>query len=65
MGEWQTGAEGEVVRIVSKEIPGDIYLIKVNSFNDLVLSALDEWMYFLKNTELPNRFKVKELTQVE
>ncbi len=53
----------------SKNTPGDIYpeiyLIKVNNFNDLAVSTLDEWVYFLKNTELPNNFKAKGLTQVE
>ena len=53
----------------SKDTPGDIYpeiyLIKVNNFNDLAVSTLDEWVYFLKNTELPNNFKAKGLTQVE
>ena len=29
------------------------------------MSTLDEWVYFLKNTELPKNFKAKGLTQVE
>jgi len=53
----------------AKDTPGGIYpeifLIKVNNFNDLAVSTLDEWVYFLKNTELPKNFKAKGLTQVE
>ena len=47
------------------EIFPEIYLIKVNNFNDLAKNSLDEWVYFLKNTELPDNFKAKGLTQVE
>ena len=40
-----------------KLLPSDIfpeyYLIKVNNFNDIAKSTLDEWIFFLKNTKLP------------
>lgn len=53
----------------SKSIPADIYpeiyLIKVNNFNDLAVNTLDEWIYFLKNTALPTPFKAKGLTEVQ
>jgi len=52
-----------------KETPGDIYpeiyLLKVNNFNDVAKSSLDEWIYFLKNTKLPKNFKAKGLIEVE
>ena len=33
----------------------EIYLIKVNEFNDIAKNTLDEWIYFLKNSEIKKR----------
>jgi len=41
------------------------YLINVNNFDDVAKNTLDEWIYFLKHTELPERFKAKGLSAVE
>lgn len=42
-------------RNYSKTYPGElfpeVYLIKVNNFNDISKDTLDEWIYFLKHTE--------------
>jgi hypothetical protein len=55
-------------RDYSKTYPGElfpeVYLIKVNNFNDISKDTLDEWIYFLKHTELPEDFKAKGLTNV-
>ena len=46
-----------------KEKPRDIfpeyYIIKVNQFNDLAKDTLDEWIYFLKNSEIKEEFSAK------
>lgn len=50
-----------------KEIVSDIfpeyYLIKVNQFNDIAKNTLDEWVYFLKNSEVKDEFKAKGLKE--
>jgi predicted transposase/invertase (TIGR01784 family) len=47
------------------EIFPEIYLIKVNNFNDVSKTPLDEWIYFLKNTALPIDYSAKGLKEVE
>ena len=51
----------------SKEKVSDIfpeyYLIKVNQFNDNAKDTLDEWVYFLKNSEVKDNFKAKGLKE--
>lgn len=41
----------------------EYYLIKVNQFNDIAKDTLDEWIYFLKNSEVKNEFKAKGLKE--
>ncbi len=43
----------------------EIYLIKVNSFNDIAKDTLDEWIYFLKNSEIKKDFTAKGLKEAE
>ena len=45
------------------DIYPEIYLIKVNNFNDLSKDTLDEWIYFFKNSEIKKEFKAKGLQQ--
>ena len=45
------------------EIYPEIYLIKVNNFNDFAKDTLDEWIYFFKNSEIKKEFKAKGLQQ--
>lgn len=46
-----------------KVYPGDIYpeyyIIKVNNFNDVAKSPLDEWIYLFKNSAIKSNFKAK------
>ena len=46
-----------------KEYPSDIfpeyYIIKVNNFNDVAKSTLDEWIYLFKNSAIRSDFKAK------
>lgn len=39
----------------------EYYIIKVNQFNDVAKDTLDEWVYFLKNSEVKDEFKAKGL----
>ena len=47
----------------NKTYPGDIfpeyYIIKVNNFNNVAKSTLDEWIYLLKNSAIKSDFKAK------
>ena len=43
----------------------EYYLIKVNSFNDIVKDSLDEWIYFLKNEEIKEEFQAKGLKKAK
>ena len=51
----------------AKENVSDIfpeyYLLKVNQFNDIAKDTLDEWIYFLKNSEVKDEFKAKGLKE--
>lgn len=50
-----------------KETVSDIfpeyYLLKVNQFNDVAKDTLDEWIYFLKNSETKDGFKAKGINE--
>lgn len=39
------------------------YLIRVNQFDDIAKNTLDEWIYFLKNSEIKDEFTAKGLTE--
>ncbi len=51
-----------------KTYPSDIFpeiiLFKINKFDDIIRTSLDQCVYFLKYTELPNEFNAKGLKQV-
>lgn len=41
------------------------YILKVNNFNKVAENTLDEWIYFLKNSEVKEEFKAKGLDKVK
>ena len=41
----------------------EFYLLKVNQFNDIAKDTLDEWVYFLKNSEVKDEFRAKGLKE--
>jgi predicted transposase/invertase (TIGR01784 family) len=43
----------------------EYYIIKVNQFNDIAKDTLDEWIYFLKNSEVKDEFKAKGLVEAK
>lgn len=53
----------------SKQNVSDIfpeyYVIKVNQFNDIAQDTLDEWVYFLKNSEVKDEFRAKGLVEAK
>lgn len=47
------------------EIYPEYYIIKVNNFDDVAKDSMDEWIFYLKNNALPDRFNAKGLDRVE
>ncbi len=45
------------------EIFPEYYILKVNQFNDIAKDTLDEWIYFLKNSEVKDSFNAKGLKE--
>ena len=45
------------------EIFPEYYILKVNQFNDIAKDTLDEWIYFLKNSEVKDEFNAKGLKE--
>ncbi|MGB1206122.1 MAG: PD-(D/E)XK nuclease family transposase [Chitinophagales bacterium] len=43
----------------------EIYLLKVNNFDDVAKDTLDEWIYFLKNSEIKKNFTAKGLKEAD
>lgn len=41
------------------------YILKVNNFDEVAKNTLDEWIYFLKNSEVKDDFKAKGLSQAK
>lgn len=41
------------------------YILKVNNFNDIAKNTLDEWVYFLKNSEVKDDFHAKGLDKAK
>lgn len=41
------------------------YILKVNNFNDVAKNRLDEWVYFLKNSEIQDGFVAKGLDKAK
>ena len=56
-------------RTFLKESVSDIfpefYLLKVNQFDDIAKDTLDEWIYFLKNSEVKDNFKAKGIEEAK
>lgn len=43
------------------ELFPEYYLIRINSFDDIAKTTLDEWVYFLKNEEVRDEFSARGL----
>ncbi len=53
--------------IFDKKTVSDIfpfhYLIRVNQFDDVAKNSIDEWIYFFKNSEIPDNFIAKGIAE--
>jgi predicted transposase/invertase (TIGR01784 family) len=47
------------------EIYPEYYILKVNGFDDIAKNSLDEWIYFLKNSEIEENFKAKGISEAK
>jgi predicted transposase/invertase (TIGR01784 family) len=47
------------------DIYPEYYILRVNQFNDIAKSSLDEWIYFLKNEEIKDKFGAKGLDRAK
>ena len=47
------------------DIYATYYLLKVNAFDDVAKDKLDEWIYFLKNSEIKDNFTAKGLPEAK
>ncbi|MBU1666829.1 Rpn family recombination-promoting nuclease/putative transposase [bacterium] len=47
------------------DIYPEYYVLRVNQFNDIAKNTLDEWIYFLKNEEIEDRFRAKGLDEAK
>ncbi len=43
----------------------EYYLIRLNNFNSIAKTSLDEWIYFLKNEEIKEEFKAKGIQKAK
>jgi len=43
----------------------EYYLIRINKFNRLATTSLDEWIYFLKHEEIKDEFKAKGIQKAK
>ena len=48
-----------------RDLYPEIYLIKVDNFDNNATDTLDEWIYFLKNSEIKSEFTAKGLQQAD
>ncbi|MEQ9667391.1 Rpn family recombination-promoting nuclease/putative transposase [Coleofasciculus sp. G2-EDA-02] len=47
------------------EIFPEYYVIKVNNFNDVAKTTLDEWIYFLKKSQIKDEFTAQGLAEAK
>lgn len=43
----------------------EYYVLKINNFNNIAQDSLDEWVYYLKNNEVPQGARARGLKEVE
>jgi hypothetical protein len=57
------------VNLFDIKSPSDVfptyYVLKLNSFDDIAKDSLDEWIYFLKNSEIKDEFNAKGIQKAK
>ena len=46
------------------QLSPEYYVLKINNFNNVAHDSLDEWVYYLKNNEVPGNAQAKGLKEV-
>ena len=52
-------------KIQINNIYPEYYLIRINNFNRIATTSLDEWIYFLKNEEIKDEFKAQGIQKAK
>jgi predicted transposase/invertase (TIGR01784 family) len=52
-------------KIQINNIYPEYYLIRINNFNRIATTSLDEWIYFLKNEDIKDEFKAKGIQKAK
>jgi predicted transposase/invertase (TIGR01784 family) len=60
LNSWQIRHYGD---LETYQIFPEYWLLKVNNFDDVAKETLDQWVYFLKNSELPEHVTAKGLKE--
>lgn len=61
-----SGTQKELFKIENiHQIFPEYYLLRVNKFDDSTKDSLDEWIYFLKNSEIKDSFAAKGLPEAK
>lgn len=47
------------------ELFPEFYILKINNFDNVAKSPLDEWIYYFKNSSLPQHYHAKGLTAID
>ena len=55
--------KAEFAKLEIKDIYPEYYLLKVDRFKNVIKNKIDEWMYFLKNSEIKPKFKAPGLAE--
>jgi len=55
--------KAEFAKLEVKDIYPEYYLLKVDRFKNVIKNKIDEWMYFLKNSEIKPKFKAPGLAE--
>jgi len=53
----------EFAKLEIKDIYPEYYILKVDRFRNVVKNKIDEWIYFLKNSEIKPKFKAPGLAE--
>jgi predicted transposase/invertase (TIGR01784 family) len=59
------GQQKEFNKRYPSEIFPEIILFKISKFDDIIRTPLDQWIYFFKHTELPEKYDAKGLNKVK
>jgi len=47
------------------ELFPEYYILRINNFNDVARDGLDQWIYFLKNEDIPGSFNARGLQEAK